>query len=137
MTLYLDLSALPSVPAANLNRDDLGSPKQVRYGNAHRIRVSIHTSKRASRIGVDRANGEKAARTRLVPAKVQHALESAGWPTELAAFAGAQVAASAGKKGIGTESAGHTSVLLFLPETAIDELAAVCTKHRQALQDAQ
>src|SRR5690606_39728990 len=44
---------------------------------------------------------------------------------------------SAGKKGIGTESAGHTSVLLFLPETAIDELAAVCTKHRQDLEAAQ
>src|SRR5690606_30471331 len=137
MTLYLDLSALQSVPAANLNRDDLGSPKQVRYGNAPRIRVSSQSWKRAIRLGVERDLGEKAARTRLVPAKVQHALESAGWPTELAAFAGAQVAASAGKKGIGTESAGHTSVLLFLPETAIDELAAVCTKHRQDLEAAQ
>ncbi|CAM5243644.1 CRISPR-associated endonuclease Cas1 [Streptomyces hirsutus] len=137
MTLYLDLSALQSVPAANLNRDDLGSPKQVRYGNAPRIRVSSQSWKRVIRLGVEQDLGEKAARTRLVPAKVQRALESAGWPTELAAFAGAQVAASAGKKGIGTESAGHTSVLLFLPEAAIDELAAVCAEHRQALEAAQ
>ncbi|MET7318504.1 type I-E CRISPR-associated protein Cas7/Cse4/CasC [Streptomyces thermoviolaceus] len=137
MTCYLDLSALQSVPAANLNRDDLGSPKQVRYGNATRIRVSSQSWKRAIRLGVEQDLGEKAARTRLVPTKVQDALQSAGWPADLAAFAGSQVAASAGKKGIGTESAGHTSVLLFLPEAAIDELAAVCNEHRDALEAAQ
>ncbi|MFE2381360.1 type I-E CRISPR-associated protein Cas7/Cse4/CasC [Streptomyces misionensis] len=136
MTVYLDLSALQSVPAANLNRDDLGSPKQVRYGNALRIRVSSQSWKRVIRHGVEQDLGEKAARTRMVPVKVRHALEQAGWPSELAAFAGAQVAASAGKKGIGTEKAGHTSVLLFLPEAAIEELAAVCTEHREALEKA-
>ncbi|WP_455771274.1 type I-E CRISPR-associated protein Cas7/Cse4/CasC [Streptomyces griseofuscus] len=136
MTLYLDLSALQSVPAANLNRDDLGSPKQVRYGNALRIRVSSQSWKRVIRHGVEQDLGEKAARTRMVPVKVRHALERAGWPADLATFAGAQVAASAGKKGIGTEKAGHTSVLLFLPEAAIDELATVCTEHREALEAA-
>jgi CRISPR system Cascade subunit CasC len=137
MTLYLDLSALQSVPAANLNRDDLGSPKQVRYGNAPRIRVSSQSWKRVIRHGVEQDLGEKAARTRMVPIKVKQALAGAGWPTELAEFAGAQVAASAGKKGIGTEKGGHTSVLLFLPEAAIDELAAVCAEHREALEKGQ
>ncbi|MFG2950488.1 type I-E CRISPR-associated protein Cas7/Cse4/CasC [Streptomyces adustus] len=137
MSLYLDLSALQSVPAANLNRDDLGSPKQVRYGNAPRIRVSSQSWKRVIRHGVEADLGEKAARTRMVPIKLKQALERAGWPAELAAFAAAQVAASAGKKGIGTEKEGHTSVLLFLPEAAIDELAAVCTEHRQALESGQ
>ncbi|MGW0969885.1 type I-E CRISPR-associated protein Cas7/Cse4/CasC [Streptomyces sp. NPDC002516] len=137
MSLYLDLSALQSVPAANLNRDDLGSPKQVRYGNAPRIRVSSQSWKRVIRHGVEQDLGEKAARTRMVPVRLKQALERAGWPTELAAFAGAQVAASAGKKGIGTEKAGHTSVLLFLPEAAIDELAAVCAEHRKDLESGQ
>ncbi|MGW9027912.1 type I-E CRISPR-associated protein Cas7/Cse4/CasC [Streptomyces sp. NPDC055722] len=137
MTLYLDLSALQSVPAANLNRDDLGSPKQVRYGNAPRIRVSSQSWKRVIRHGVEQDLGEKAARTRMVPVKLRQALQRADWPTELAEFAGAQVAASAGKKGIGTEKAGHTSVLLFLPEAAIDELAAVCAEHREALEKGQ
>ncbi|NED81539.1 type I-E CRISPR-associated protein Cas7/Cse4/CasC [Streptomyces sp. SID11233] len=136
MTLYLDLSALQSVPAANLNRDDLGSPKQVRYGDALRIRVSSQSWKRPIRLGVETDLGEKAARTRLVPVKVQQALERAGWPTELAAFAGSQVAVSAGKKGIGLEAAGHTSVLLFLPEAAIEELATVCAEHREGLETA-
>ncbi|MGW1887786.1 type I-E CRISPR-associated protein Cas7/Cse4/CasC [Streptomyces sp. NPDC001970] len=137
MSLYLDLSALQSVPAANLNRDDLGSPKQVRYGNAPRIRVSSQSWKRVIRHGVEQDLGEKAARTRMVPVRVKQALKQVGWPDELAAFAGAQVAASAGKKGIGTEKQGHTSVLLFLPETAIDELAAVCAEHREALEKSQ
>lgn len=137
MSLYVDLSALQSVPAANLNRDDLGSPKQVQYGSAPRIRVSSQSWKRVIRQGVERDLGERAARTRLVPVKLRQALMKAGWPEELAAFAGAQVAASAGKKGIGTESAGHTSVLLFLPETAIGELAAVCEEHRGDLETGQ
>ncbi|MEU9671441.1 type I-E CRISPR-associated protein Cas7/Cse4/CasC [Streptomyces bobili] len=137
MTLYLDLSALQSVPAANLNRDDLGSPKQVRYGNAPRIRVSSQSWKRVIRHGVEQDLGEKAARTRMVPVKVKQALEKTDWPADLAEFAGAQVAASAGKKGIGTEKEWHTSVLLFLPEAAIDELAAVCAEHREALEKGQ
>ncbi|MFG2703155.1 type I-E CRISPR-associated protein Cas7/Cse4/CasC [Streptomyces sp. NPDC048386] len=134
MALYLDLSATQSVPAANLNRDDLGSPKTVRYGNTPRIRVSSQSWKRVIRHGVEQDLGEKAARTRMVPVKVRQALERAAWPADLAEFAGAQVAASAGKKGIGTEKDGHTSVLLFLPESGLEELVAVCTEHREPLE---
>ncbi|MFJ8143327.1 type I-E CRISPR-associated protein Cas7/Cse4/CasC [Streptomyces sp. NPDC096013] len=132
--LFLDLSAIQSVPAANLNRDDLGSPKTVRYGNTPRIRVSSQSWKRVIRQGVEEDLGEKAARTRLVPVKVRQALERDGWPVDLAAFAGAQVAVSAGKKGIGTEKEGHTSVLLFLPESGLEELVAVCVEHREQLE---
>ncbi|WP_330324681.1 type I-E CRISPR-associated protein Cas7/Cse4/CasC [Streptomyces pseudovenezuelae] len=132
--LYLDLSATQSVPAANLNRDDLGSPKTVRYGNAPRVRVSSQSWKRVIRHGVEQDLGEKAARTRLVPVKVRQKLEQTGWPADLAAFAGQQVAVSAGKKGIGTEKEGHTSVLLFLPESGLDELVAVCAEHREHLE---
>ncbi|MET8680001.1 type I-E CRISPR-associated protein Cas7/Cse4/CasC [Streptomyces sp. NPDC004647] len=134
MSLFLDLNALQSVPVANLNRDDLGSPKSVTYGNAPRIRVSSQSWKRAIRHGVELDLGEKAARTRMVPVKVKQALEAQGWPADLATFAGAQVAACAGKKGIGTEREGHTSVLLFLPESGITDLAAVCAEHREALE---
>ncbi|MFC7216855.1 type I-E CRISPR-associated protein Cas7/Cse4/CasC [Streptomyces polyrhachis] len=135
MSLFLDLSAIQSVPTANLNRDDLGSPKTVRYGNATRIRVSSQAWKREIRLGVEADLGEKAARTRQVPIKVKTALESrSGWPADLAAFAGKQVAVSAGKRGLGTESAGHTSVLLFLPESGIDELVTVCLDNREALE---
>ncbi|WP_330335337.1 type I-E CRISPR-associated protein Cas7/Cse4/CasC [Streptomyces sp. NBC_00536] len=130
------MNAIQSVPAANLNRDDLGSPKSVRYGNVNRIRVSSQSWKRVMRHGVEQDLGEKAARTRQVPIKVKETLMRAGWPEDLAAFAGAQVAASANKKGLALEKAGHTSVLLFLPETGIDELAAVCTELRAELEAA-
>ncbi|MFI5887968.1 type I-E CRISPR-associated protein Cas7/Cse4/CasC [Streptomyces sp. NPDC051554] len=132
--LFLDLSAIQSVPAANLNRDDLGSPKTVRYGNTPRIRVSSQSWKRVIRHGVEADLGEKAARTRLVPVKVRQALVRAGWSADLAAFAGAQVAVSAGKKGIGTEKEGHTSVLLFLRESGLEELVTVCVEHREQLE---
>ncbi|WP_149180218.1 type I-E CRISPR-associated protein Cas7/Cse4/CasC [Streptomyces sp. TRM49041] len=132
--LFLDLHAIQAIPAANLNRDDLGSPKTVRYGNTQRIRVSSQSWKRVIRTGVECELGETAARTRLVPLKVKQALADSGWPEDLAAFAGVQVAASAGKKGLKTESGGHTSVLLFLPETAIGELTTVCGEHREALE---
>ncbi|MEU9305772.1 type I-E CRISPR-associated protein Cas7/Cse4/CasC [Streptomyces sp. NPDC048269] len=133
-SVYLDLNAIQSVPASNLNRDDLGSPKSVRYGNANRIRVSSQSWKRVMRHGVERDLGEKAARTRHVPTKVRAALQCADWPEDLAEFAGAQVALSATKKGLVTEAAGHTSVLLFLPEAGIDELVDICTAHRAALE---
>ncbi|MEX3106000.1 MULTISPECIES: type I-E CRISPR-associated protein Cas7/Cse4/CasC [unclassified Streptomyces] len=134
MSLFLDLSALQTVPAANLNRDDLGSPKTVRYGNTSRIRVSSQSWKRVIRHGVEEDLGERAARTRQVPVKVREALKTRGWPAELAEFAGEQVAVSAGKKGIGTEKEGHTSVLLFLPESGLDELVEVCAEHREQLE---
>ncbi|MFJ2769187.1 type I-E CRISPR-associated protein Cas7/Cse4/CasC [Streptomyces sp. NPDC087300] len=136
MSLFVDFSAIQSVPAANLNRDDLGSPKTVTYGNVSRIRVSSQSWKRVIRHGVEHDLAERAARTRLVPLKVKEALQRFGWPAELAEFAGAQVAASAGKKPLKTEKAGHTSVLLFLPESGIDELTAVCAEHREALEKA-
>ncbi|MFI5756843.1 type I-E CRISPR-associated protein Cas7/Cse4/CasC [Streptomyces sp. NPDC051569] len=136
MALYIDLHVLQSVPFANLNRDDLGTPKTVRYGNADRIRVSSQSWKREIRHEVEERLNEYAKRTRLVPVKVRQALEEAGWPKELAQFAGEQVARSAGKDGLKTEEGGKTSVLLYLPQSGISELTALCQEHRQALETA-
>ena len=47
--LYVDIHALQTVPYANLNRDDLGSPKTVIYGGAERTRVSSQSWKRVVR----------------------------------------------------------------------------------------
>lgn len=136
MALYIDLHVLQSVPFANLNRDDLGTPKTVRYGNADRTRVSSQSWKREIRHEVEERLNEYAKRTRLVPVKVRQALEEAGWPKELALFAGDQVARSAGKEGLKTEEGGKTSVLLYLPQSGISELTALCQEHRQALETA-
>ncbi|MGW3565917.1 type I-E CRISPR-associated protein Cas7/Cse4/CasC [Streptomyces sp. NPDC000941] len=135
MSLYLDLHAVQSIPAANLNRDDLGSPKTVRYGRANRIRVSSQSWKRVIRHGVEQELGEYAARTRLLPLKLKAALRQSGWPEDLAEFAWTQTASAVGK-GLKTEKEGHTSVLLFLPESAITELTTLCQEHRADLEKA-
>ena len=136
MALYIDLHVLQSVPFANLNRDDLGSPKTVRYGSTDRVRVSSQSWKREIRHEVEERLGEYAKRTRLVPAKVAEALVASGWPEDLGRFAGEQVARSAGKEGLKTEEGGKTSVLLYLPQRGIEELASLCGEHRTALEAA-
>ncbi|WP_128381290.1 type I-E CRISPR-associated protein Cas7/Cse4/CasC [Streptomyces cavernae] len=135
MALYLDLNAIQSVPVANLNRDDLGSPKTVRYGNADRIRVSSQSWKRAIRHDIETELGEKAVRTRLIPTKVRETLEKKeGWPGDLAEFAGGQVIACLARKGITLDKNGRSSVLFFLPASGLEELTALCVEHREALE---
>jgi len=51
MTTFLQLHLLTSYPPANLNRDDLGRPKQAQMGGVNRIRVSSQSLKRAWRTG--------------------------------------------------------------------------------------
>lgn len=49
MTTFIQLHILTSYPAANLNRDDTGSPKTMKFGGAERLRVSSQSMKRAIR----------------------------------------------------------------------------------------
>ena len=49
MSRFIQLHILTSYPAANLNRDDLGAPKSMRYGDTNRLRVSSQSLKRAWR----------------------------------------------------------------------------------------
>ncbi|MGI6214865.1 MAG: type I-E CRISPR-associated protein Cas7/Cse4/CasC [Christensenellales bacterium] len=47
--MFLDIHALQSVPPANINRDDTGSPKTAQYGGVRRARVSSQACKRSIR----------------------------------------------------------------------------------------
>ena len=47
--LFLDIHAIQTVPPANINRDDTGSPKTAQYGGVTRARVSSQSWKRAMR----------------------------------------------------------------------------------------
>jgi CRISPR system Cascade subunit CasC len=49
MTTFIQLHFLTPYPASNLNRDDTGSPKTVKFGGADRLRVSSQSLKRAIR----------------------------------------------------------------------------------------
>lgn len=48
--LFLDIHAIQTVPPANINRDDTGSPKTAQYGGVTRARVSSQSWKRAMRL---------------------------------------------------------------------------------------
>ncbi|MER5317981.1 type I-E CRISPR-associated protein Cas7/Cse4/CasC [Streptosporangium roseum] len=132
---YLDVHVLQTVPFANLNRDDLGSPKSLVYGGATRTRVSSQCWKRVVRLDVERAIGDPAVRTRRVPAEVAARLQGRGWTEDAALAAGAQIALSANKKeGLKLEDKGGTSVLLYLPKAALDALADLAEQHREAIE---
>ncbi|NAS22181.1 type I-E CRISPR-associated protein Cas7/Cse4/CasC [Herbidospora sp. NEAU-GS84] len=133
MPRYVDIHLLQTLPYSNINRDDLGSPKTLVYGGVNRTRVSSQSWKRAVRLDIERHLGDPAARTRWIPQQVADRLIERGWPAETAAAAGAQVVLSAGK-GLKMEDDGVTSVLLYLPVTALDALADLAAEHREAIE---
>lgn len=134
---YIDIHLLHTVPYANLNRDDLGSPKSVRFGYTDRTRVSSQCWKRPVRLALEERSGEAAVRTRRVPQAVAERLRKRGWEADAATFAGAQVVAAIATEGLKVEDNGDTSVLLYLPKPVLDELADICAEHQQALATAQ
>ena len=134
--LYVDVHALQTVPYANLNRDDLGSPKTLIYGGAERTRVSSQSWKRVVRHEIERRLGDPAVRTRRLVDSIAARLEAQGWDNALAVEGARQVMVSAGGKdgGIKFEDGENiTSVTFYLPATGIDELTAIVAGHRDAI----
>ncbi|MFI0990656.1 type I-E CRISPR-associated protein Cas7/Cse4/CasC [Streptomyces exfoliatus] len=135
---FLDLHILQPVTPANLNRDENQEPKTILVGNAIRAMVSSQSWKRQTRLGVERDLNEHAARTRQVPVVVADRLRQAGWPDDLATFTSAQIVLSAKDKGLkhNANEQYRTQAMLYLPEDAVDHLAALCETHRPALEEA-
>ena len=134
MAVYIDVHAIQPLPYANVNRDAEGSPKHMIYGGVNRTRVSSQSWKRAIRHNVEDTLGERAARSRLLPTKIQQRLEAEGWPGDLARFAASQVVGGAEKALKIDPKSGSTSVLLYLPTTAVADLAALCQEYRTQLE---
>lgn len=140
---YIDIHLLQTVPYANLNRDDLGSPKSVRFGYADRTRVSSQCWKRAVREELETSSGDAAKRTRQLPQAVQGRLTKQGWERELATFAAAQVMATLATIAVKADGfrvdkeTGEAQVLFYLPERAFDELADICVQQRDRLTGLQ
>ena len=129
--LFVDIHALQTVPYANLNRDDLGSPKTVIYGGTERIRVSSQSWKRVVRHEVERRLGHPAIRTRRLIQAVSGVLTAQGWDQDLAAVGARQVLLSAVKGGFKIEKDQDiTSVTLYLPASGVEQLAAIVAEHR-------
>lgn len=139
--LYLDIHLIQSYPYSNLNRDRQGAPKSAKYGGVMRARQSSQNGKRHTRLAVENATGIRALRTRGVPKAVARRLAGRGWDKETALIAGQMLILAAGVKGLGIADSQGTNALLFLPESALDELAELADAHRgeitQAVYDIQ
>ncbi|MGW7529821.1 type I-E CRISPR-associated protein Cas7/Cse4/CasC [Streptomyces sp. NPDC054783] len=135
---YIDLHALHPLPASLLNRGEDNEPKTVLLGGVMRAMVSSQAWKRPIRLRLEEDLDEHAARTRMLPLRVAEALREAGWPEDLATFAGAQVVRSATKEGLKTEQAqgGITSATVYLPRAVLGDLVALCQEHQQELTEA-
>lgn len=133
---FLDIHILQTVPYANLNRDDLGSPKYLVYGDTTRTRVSSQCWKRAVRLDVQERLGDSALRTRRIVSAVRDQLVHAGWPADLAVQAGKQVVLSAGVDGLKVDEKNdnNTSVLLYVPESAVNALTELAEEHRADIE---
>lgn len=135
---FLDVHVLHTLPYSNINRDDLGSPKTLVYGGAERTRVSSQSWKRSVRHRVEERLGDPAVRTRRIVGEIAGRLIARGWEPDLAEQGGNQVVLSAAKNGIKLEKEKEgesrvTSVLFYLPVSAIDALAAIADEHREAV----
>ncbi|MFF3544743.1 type I-E CRISPR-associated protein Cas7/Cse4/CasC [Streptomyces platensis] len=135
---YIDLHALHPVPASLLNRGEDNEPKTVLMGGAVRSMSSSQCWKRHIRLDMEKQLDEYATRTRMLPLRVADALREAGWPEELAVFAGNQIVRSATREGLKTEpdQNGITSALLYLPRNVLPEATELCQEHRPQLEEA-
>ncbi|MFJ9554427.1 type I-E CRISPR-associated protein Cas7/Cse4/CasC [Nocardiopsis sp. NPDC101807] len=135
---FLDVHVLQTLPYSNVNRDDLGSPKTVVYGGAERTRISSQSWKRVVRHQVEARLGDPAVRTRRITGQICERLSARGWDAGSAENGARQIVLSAAKGGIKLEKEKEgeppvTSVLFYLPVSAIDSLADIADEHREAI----
>jgi CRISPR system Cascade subunit CasC len=143
---FIDLHIVQAVPYANLNRDDTNSVKTVQYGGVGRTRVSSQSWKRAIRMEVERTLGQEALRTRRVAERLaRHLRTENGWPESLAVRAGiytvvaSSIGADAPKKKTEEgedEVPWGTKAMVYVPATAIGELAVIAEEFRDQLAEA-
>ncbi|MET9409098.1 type I-E CRISPR-associated protein Cas7/Cse4/CasC [Streptomyces sp. NPDC002935] len=144
---FIDIHVVQSVPFANLNRDDTNSVKTVQYGNTLRTRVSSQSWKRAMRELFQERIGQAALRTRRIGERVSRELQDRDWPQDLAQRAGGHIAAGssikfelAKKPDDAKQTVANkvlTNAMVYVPESAIAELAALAEEHREALENAK
>lgn len=129
----VEIHVLQSVPPANLNRDDTGSPKDAMFGNARRARISSQAQKRAVRQYFREflQPEETALRSRrVIDALVERMADRAADEVRLAALQALHA------MDLGTESDGRTKYLLFLGRRELDRLADIVRRHWDVLLEA-
>jgi CRISPR system Cascade subunit CasC len=131
---FIDIHILHPVPYSNLNRDDLGTPKQTVYGASARARISSQCLKRAARLWME-SNTELAAayRTRRLPELTRQRLLAAGWSTEDTWAATWVLFRTVGITVSDVDGEAQGDQLTFTGGDAADALAAIAISERDAV----
>lgn len=127
---FIDIHVVQTVPPANINRDDAGSPKQAIYGGVRRSRVSSQAWKRAARVyTAERQPVEvRSTRTkRLVELVTPLVAERAAISAEDAARISAAVVR--GTVTMDSRKTDETSYLLFFGREQVSRVADLIVQH--------
>ena len=136
---FIDIHLLQTVPFANMNRDDLGSPKTLTFGGATRTRVSSQCWKRATREHMEAALADSpgydaALRTREPVVLLRDRLVQSGWDAQEASHASRVIfgpfLAAEKSSSDGDDHEAAASVLLFLTESQFADLADLADTRR-------
>jgi CRISPR system Cascade subunit CasC len=143
--MFVELHILQNFPPSNLNRDDVGQPKETDFGGVRRARISSQCLKRAVRYAGKDAN-DKASRsvfeqhtgvklgqrTKLIANELTLRLKAMGKPEDAASSVAETFAeAYAGK--MDEKRKGETAVLLFLSTGELDWVAGRLNEHWDAV----
>lgn len=151
---FVEIHILQPVPFANLNRDDMGAPKDLSFGGTRRIRVSSQCYKRATREemdshtpGLDLGRRSRQHGGRLV----QHLVGERGWPQATARIAALDIFGSLGENedketpdtdqadkpgdsAKGTTDPLQASVLMYFNISDLDRFADLAETERERYQ---
>ncbi len=130
--IYVDVHVIQTVPPANINRDDAGSPKQAMFGGVLRGRVSSQAWKRAARRELMEQGYDRqvlGVRTDMAPFMLKNSLMDKGLSEEDAERCAVAAREAWGiKPGKASEKAAvseqlKTAYLLFLAREQVDRMA--------------
>jgi len=135
--MFVELHIIQNFPPSNLNRDDLGQPKDTDFGGYRRARISSQCLKRATRYaGQNPATGTKpiferytgvplASRTKMiVDGLLERLMPDDDLKDQARAIAVEFARVYSSKKGkMDTKKPEQTSVLLYMAEQELDEVA--------------
>lgn len=136
--MFVEVHLIQNFVPSNLNRDDLGNPKECEFGGVRRARISSQCLKRAIRTAeVFKATTqvEESIRTRYLTRKIVKGLASADRePEDVTRIARAVAAAySSKKKQMDSSDPNRTKIALYLSAADVDWLTKQLVQQWEAV----
>jgi CRISPR system Cascade subunit CasC len=138
--LHLELHIIQNFAPNNLNRDDVGSPKECVFGGVRRARISSQALKRSMRThptfqnAIRAAGGDVGIRTRLLKTELDRKLAEMGESDEDArdVMTSFLIEDAFGLK-LNEKRQGETQYLLYVGRNELDLLAGALQQHREEI----